>query len=105
MKVVGGWRSTRRPCWARGSWRAYAQSINQINKKVVGGPVDPSFRALSGRLKLTVRRHTSNKDSLLVAGTDGHGEVGERDRTHARNDKFLMVFVSKRSEHRASLLK
>ena len=28
------------------------------------GPVDPSFRALSGRLKLTVRRHKFNKDSL-----------------------------------------
>jgi len=25
------------------------------------GPVDPSFRALSGRLKLTVRRHKFNK--------------------------------------------
>ena len=28
------------------------------------GPVDPSFRALSGRLKFTVRRHKFNKDSL-----------------------------------------
>ena len=28
------------------------------------GPVDPSFRALSGRLKFTVRRHTFDKDSL-----------------------------------------
>jgi len=27
------------------------------------GPVDPSFRALSGRLKFTVRRHKSNKYS------------------------------------------
>ena len=26
--------------------------------------VDPSFRALSGRLKFTVRRHKFNKDSL-----------------------------------------
>ena len=26
--------------------------------------VDPSFRALSGRLKFTVRRHTFNKESL-----------------------------------------
>jgi len=30
------------------------------------GPVDPSFRALSGRLKFTVRRHKFNKDSLLL---------------------------------------
>ena len=28
------------------------------------GPVDPSFRALSGRLNFTVRRHKCNKDSL-----------------------------------------
>ena len=28
------------------------------------GCVDPSFRALSGRLEFTVRRHTFNKDSL-----------------------------------------
>ena len=29
------------------------------------GPVDPSFRALSGRLKFTVRRHKFNTDSLF----------------------------------------
>ena len=28
------------------------------------GPVDPSFRALSGRLKFTVRRHKFNTDSF-----------------------------------------
>ena len=28
--------------------------------------VDPSFRALSGRLKFTVRRHKFNKDSLFL---------------------------------------
>ena len=28
------------------------------------GPVDPSFQALSGRLKFTVRRHKFHKDSL-----------------------------------------
>ena len=28
------------------------------------GPVDPSFGALAGRLKFTVRRHKFNKDSL-----------------------------------------
>jgi len=31
--------------------------------KHLEGPVDPSFRALSGRLKFTVRRHKFNKDS------------------------------------------
>ena len=30
------------------------------------GPVVPSFRALSGRLKFTVRRHKFNKDCLSV---------------------------------------
>ena len=30
------------------------------------GPVDPSFRALSGRLKFTVRRHKFNTDSILL---------------------------------------
>jgi len=32
------------------------------------GPVVPSFRALSGRLKFTVRRHKFNKDSLPLVG-------------------------------------
>jgi len=36
------------------------------------GPVDPSFRALSGRLKFTARRHKLNKDSL----SGGGGESG-----------------------------
>ena len=30
------------------------------------GPIDPSFRALSGRRKFTVRRHHSNEDSLSL---------------------------------------
>ena len=30
------------------------------------GPVDPSFRALSGRLMFTVRRHKFNKDSVSL---------------------------------------
>ena len=32
------------------------------------GPVVSSFRALSGRLKITVRRHTFNKDSFSWLG-------------------------------------
>ena len=32
------------------------------------GPVDPSFRALSGRLEFMVRRHKFNTDSLLHSG-------------------------------------
>ena len=34
------------------------------------GPVDSSFRALSGRLNFTVRRHMSNKDSLSLQRTN-----------------------------------
>jgi hypothetical protein len=30
------------------------------------GPVDPSLRAFSGRLKFTIRRHKCNKDSLTI---------------------------------------
>ena len=53
---------------------------------MLDGPVDPSFRALSGRLKFTVRRHKFNKDSsfltraspqLQVFGSSGFRE-GER---------------------------
>ena len=32
------------------------------------GPVDPSLRALSGRLNFTARRHKLNKDSLFSGG-------------------------------------
>ena len=34
----------------------------------LSGPVVPSFRALSGRLNFTVRRHKFNKDSLFSWG-------------------------------------
>ena len=40
------------------------------------GPVDPSFRALSGRLKFTVQRHKFNIDSLSC-GADGRVFAGE----------------------------
>ena len=36
-------------------------------------PVDPSFGALFGRLKFTVRRHKSNKDSLAFVGRRHRG--------------------------------
>ena len=41
----------------------------------LSGPVDPSVRALSGRLKFAVRRHKFNKDSLpleLLLKKDGY---------------------------------
>ena len=36
------------------------------------GPVDPSVRALSGRLKFTVQRHKFNEDSLYPGGSVGN---------------------------------
>ena len=39
--------------------------IHRVLSRLVG-PVVPSFRALYGRLKLTVRRHKFNEDSLCV---------------------------------------
>ena len=41
-------------------------SRNQRDQGSVRGCWDPLIRALSGRLKFTVRRHKSNEDSLLV---------------------------------------
>jgi len=62
--VLGGWRflmSEVPPHDARSqvgiSKRRFAVSFTTV---------DPSFRALSGRLKFTVRRHKFNKDSLTV---------------------------------------
>ena len=40
------------------------------------GPVDPSFRALSGRLKFTVRRHKFNEDSLLPGPAQAQARRG-----------------------------
>ena len=36
--------------------------VHRVSSSLLG-PVVPSFRALSGRLKFTVRRHKFNKDS------------------------------------------
>ena len=35
-----------------------------VYRQSPSGPVNPSFRALSGRLEFTVRRHKFNQDSL-----------------------------------------
>ena len=39
------------------------------------GPVDPSFRALSGRLKFTARRHKFNKDPFSLGAAAGVDSV------------------------------
>ena len=55
------------------------------------GPVDPSFRALSGRPKFTVRRHKLNVDSLSVQRTRGT----ERDcHQPSRSDQFVIHYKS-----------
>jgi len=38
--------------------------VHRVSSSLLG-PVVPSFRALSGRLKFTVRRHKFNKDSRV----------------------------------------
>ena len=54
-----------------------AYALEAILPRLVGvspsrlGPVDPSFRALSGHLKFTVRRHKFNKDSHSVGARQG----------------------------------
>ena len=40
-----------------------------VHRQCSLGPVDPSFRALSGRLKFTVRRHKFNEDSLFQSSS------------------------------------
>jgi len=40
-----------------------ASIVHRVSSSLLG-PLDPSFRALSGRLKFTVRRHKFNNDSL-----------------------------------------
>ena len=41
--------------------RRFAPADHMVSSRLLG-PVDPSFRAISGRLKFTVRRHKANKD-------------------------------------------
>ena len=38
-----------------------------VRQSLLLGPADPSFRALFGRLKFTVRRHKFNKDYRTCA--------------------------------------
>ena len=50
--------------------------VHRVSSSLLG-PVDPSFRALSGRLKFIVRRHKFNKDSLFENGIDFAQEPSE----------------------------
>ena len=50
---------------------------------MLSGPVDPSFRALSGRLQFTVRRRKFNTDYLFLQG-GADIAIGEPPATHPR---------------------
>ena len=65
-----------------------------VYRQSPSGPVDPSFRALSGRLKLKTRRHKFNKDSLSGAGVRRRGYArvagrafGHEDASPSENNK------------------
>ena len=51
------------------------KGLKEATLVVLLGPVDPSFRAFSGRLKFTVRRHKFKKDCL--SGADQGAERGD----------------------------
>ena len=53
-------------------------------------PADPSLRALSGRLKFTVRRHNFNKDSLFLAAAP------------AKQTRTTSLFTASASENTSS---
>ena len=44
-----------------------SRDVHRVSSSPLG-PVVPSFRALAGRLKFTVRRHKFNTDSLSSRG-------------------------------------
>ena len=60
------------------------------------GLVDPSFRALSGRLQFTVRRREFNKDSLFESQ---HADTGVRVVTRNLRISLLPVFDSTLQGH------
>ena len=47
-----------------------------VHRQSSSGPVDPSFRVLSGRLKFMVRRHKFNKDSSQAPDASANMEKG-----------------------------
>ena len=47
------------------------QILHRLSSSLLG-PVDPSFRALSGRLQIAVRRHKFNQDYISLGEIDIH---------------------------------
>ena len=62
---------------------------SEVSTSVLG-PVDPSFRALSGRLKLTVLRHNFNQDSLPLRG------AGEADKHSVQRIRYILYHKTNR---------
>ena len=60
--------SHENPCWFGGlcTARQAAPGKRALVSSSLSCPIDPEFRALSGRLKFTVRRHRFNEDSFSV---------------------------------------
>ena len=61
-------------CYMQTPERCFAAQSTRHSETLLcyWSPVDPSFRALSGRLKFTVRRHKFNKDSLQMSCARQH---------------------------------
>ena len=60
--------------------------VHRVSSSLLG-PVDPSCRALSGRLKFTVRRHKLNKDYLSVQLSQSDWLPEEERANHSRGPK------------------
>ena len=76
---------------------AYRSFTSGLFKKFLCSPVDPSFRALSGRVKFMVRLHKFNKDYLLYSKSS-------RTTTLQCNHSFLKVGLVPGSEPLLSTL-
>ena len=69
-----------------------AETVRSTSSSLLG-PVDPSFGALSGRLKFTVRRHECNKDSFLT------GESADAKYAKLAESKNNFIFLDLEMTH------
>ena len=80
--------------------------VRSVYRQSPVGPVDPSFRALSGRLKFTVRRHKFHKDSLSIpTGACRWGTLEEEQLLHRNVQRFRggLVFKAHRLLYHSTL--
>ena len=77
-------------CSAESTSSAQTQDEFSITPQL--GVADPSFRALYGRLKLTVRRHKFDQDYLLPAGSTPHLTPPPR-LPHVRLDYWFVLLT------------